>query len=214
MCLCALSDASSSGSGVRLSLLLRRVPLPSRQAHPAAPSLFLSRFLPRASNPVCASANGSDARSQSTYTAKWFKGAELATAFGIVLSFSRLGSAVNFDVSPAILSAVCTPLPRTLAHECRILLILGVTPYAEDIRLMRRDFTVARRFESCPWIRSRDVGGDLYLHRVVAVLPASKCHGQSRGKHEGAPMLAHVCLPATARGLVFVCVLDSTVSIE
>jgi len=37
---------------------------------------------------------------QSTYTAKWFKGAELSTAFGICLSFSRLGSAVNFDVSP------------------------------------------------------------------------------------------------------------------
>mmetsp|Transcript_24419 Transcript_24419/g.55039 ORF Transcript_24419/g.55039 Transcript_24419/m.55039 type:complete len:583 (-) Transcript_24419:151-1899(-) len=40
---------------------------------------------------------------QSAYTAKWFKGTELATAFGIVLSFSRLGSAVNFDISPAVM---------------------------------------------------------------------------------------------------------------
>mmetsp|Transcript_8026 Transcript_8026/g.18928 ORF Transcript_8026/g.18928 Transcript_8026/m.18928 type:complete len:568 (+) Transcript_8026:286-1989(+) len=37
---------------------------------------------------------------QSTYTAQWFKGAELSTAFGVCLSFSRLGSAVNFDLSP------------------------------------------------------------------------------------------------------------------
>jgi MFS family permease len=39
---------------------------------------------------------------QSAYAAQWFKGAELATAFGIVLSFSRIGSAVNFDISPAV----------------------------------------------------------------------------------------------------------------
>jgi MFS family permease len=42
---------------------------------------------------------------QSAYAAQWFKGAELATAFGIVLSFSRIGSAVNFDISPAVLEA-------------------------------------------------------------------------------------------------------------
>uniref|UniRef100_A0A7S1ECX8 Lysosomal dipeptide transporter MFSD1 n=2 Tax=Hemiselmis andersenii TaxID=464988 RepID=A0A7S1ECX8_HEMAN len=41
---------------------------------------------------------------QSAYVAKWFKGAELATAFGICLSFSRLGSAVNFDISPAVVT--------------------------------------------------------------------------------------------------------------
>lgn len=38
--------------------------------------------------------------SQSTYTAKWFKGKELALAFGIGLSFSRVGSAVNLNVMP------------------------------------------------------------------------------------------------------------------
>lgn len=42
---------------------------------------------------------------QSAFAAQWFKGAELATAFGIVLSFSRIGSAVNFDISPAVLEA-------------------------------------------------------------------------------------------------------------
>mmetsp|Transcript_34025 Transcript_34025/g.87384 ORF Transcript_34025/g.87384 Transcript_34025/m.87384 type:complete len:566 (-) Transcript_34025:259-1956(-) len=40
--------------------------------------------------------------SQNTYTAKWFKGNELAFAFGVVLSFSRIGSAINFDVTPLI----------------------------------------------------------------------------------------------------------------
>ena len=48
---------------------------------------------------------------QSAYAAQWFKGAELATAFGIVLSFSRIGSAVNFDVSPQVL---VHPEPQTL----------------------------------------------------------------------------------------------------
>ena len=43
---------------------------------------------------------------QSAYAAQWFKGAELATAFGVVLSFSRIGSAVNFDVSPAVVEYV------------------------------------------------------------------------------------------------------------
>jgi MFS family permease len=37
---------------------------------------------------------------QSTYTARWFKGKELALAFGITLSFSRVGSAVNFNTMP------------------------------------------------------------------------------------------------------------------
>eukprot|EP01118_Nematostelium_gracile_P014379 TRINITY_DN5585_c0_g1_i1.p1 TRINITY_DN5585_c0_g1~~TRINITY_DN5585_c0_g1_i1.p1 ORF type:complete len:463 (+),score=112.64 TRINITY_DN5585_c0_g1_i1:40-1389(+) len=37
---------------------------------------------------------------QSTYTAKWFKGKELALAFGICLSFSRVGSSINFNTMP------------------------------------------------------------------------------------------------------------------
>ena len=48
---------------------------------------------------------------QSAYAAQWFKGAELATAFGIVLSFSRIGSAVNFDVSPAVVEYVNASTP-------------------------------------------------------------------------------------------------------
>lgn len=39
---------------------------------------------------------------QSAYLAKWFSGKELNLAFGITLSFSRIGSAINFLVSPAI----------------------------------------------------------------------------------------------------------------
>eukprot|EP01029_Cantina_marsupialis_P031124 TRINITY_DN87841_c0_g1_i3.p1 TRINITY_DN87841_c0_g1~~TRINITY_DN87841_c0_g1_i3.p1 ORF type:complete len:453 (+),score=120.02 TRINITY_DN87841_c0_g1_i3:72-1430(+) len=39
---------------------------------------------------------------QSTYCARWFSGKELATAFAIVLSFARVGSAVNFSLEPAI----------------------------------------------------------------------------------------------------------------
>jgi MFS family permease len=37
---------------------------------------------------------------QNTYTARWFDGKQLALAFGLVLSFSRIGSSVNFAVTP------------------------------------------------------------------------------------------------------------------
>jgi len=39
---------------------------------------------------------------QNTYIAKWFKGNELAFGFGITLSTSRVGSAVNFNFEPLI----------------------------------------------------------------------------------------------------------------
>jgi len=39
---------------------------------------------------------------QSAFTAKWFTGKELAFAFAITISTSRIGSAVNFNVSPAM----------------------------------------------------------------------------------------------------------------
>jgi len=44
--------------------------------------------------------------SQSTYTAKWFKGKELALAFGIALSFSRVGSAINLNIMPRLTARV------------------------------------------------------------------------------------------------------------
>eukprot|EP01119_Soliformovum_irregulare_P018468 TRINITY_DN5672_c0_g1_i1.p1 TRINITY_DN5672_c0_g1~~TRINITY_DN5672_c0_g1_i1.p1 ORF type:complete len:477 (+),score=87.84 TRINITY_DN5672_c0_g1_i1:33-1433(+) len=40
--------------------------------------------------------------SQSAYTAKWFFGKELELAFAITLSFSRIGSAVNLNVTPRV----------------------------------------------------------------------------------------------------------------
>jgi len=39
---------------------------------------------------------------QNTYTARWFEGKQLALAFGLVLSFSRIGSSVNFVVTPML----------------------------------------------------------------------------------------------------------------
>lgn len=39
---------------------------------------------------------------QSAFAAKWFKGNELALAFGITLSFSRIGSFANFNVTPVM----------------------------------------------------------------------------------------------------------------
>jgi len=37
---------------------------------------------------------------QSTYCSRWFKGSELAFSFGVTLSFSRIGSFTNLDVTP------------------------------------------------------------------------------------------------------------------
>eukprot|EP00276_Gloeochaete_wittrockiana_P025267 CAMPEP_0184370298 /NCGR_PEP_ID=MMETSP1089-20130417/162740_1 /TAXON_ID=38269 ORGANISM="Gloeochaete wittrockiana, Strain SAG46.84" /NCGR_SAMPLE_ID=MMETSP1089 /ASSEMBLY_ACC=CAM_ASM_000445 /LENGTH=555 /DNA_ID=CAMNT_0026712879 /DNA_START=102 /DNA_END=1769 /DNA_ORIENTATION=+ len=39
---------------------------------------------------------------QSTFTARWFDGKLLALAFGITVSFSRIGSSVNFIVTPTL----------------------------------------------------------------------------------------------------------------
>lgn len=39
---------------------------------------------------------------QNTYTIRWFDGDRLALAFGIVVAFSRVGTAVNFGVSPVL----------------------------------------------------------------------------------------------------------------
>jgi MFS family permease len=41
---------------------------------------------------------------QNAFCAKWFRGADMSTAFAIVLSFARVGSAVNFALEPAISS--------------------------------------------------------------------------------------------------------------
>mmetsp|Transcript_11503 Transcript_11503/g.22615 ORF Transcript_11503/g.22615 Transcript_11503/m.22615 type:complete len:565 (+) Transcript_11503:179-1873(+) len=41
---------------------------------------------------------------QNAFCAKWFRGADLATAFAIVLSFARVGSAVNFAIEPKLAS--------------------------------------------------------------------------------------------------------------
>eukprot|EP00007_Cunea_sp_BSH-02190019_P007687 CAMPEP_0174239346 /NCGR_PEP_ID=MMETSP0417-20130205/14247_1 /TAXON_ID=242541 /ORGANISM="Mayorella sp, Strain BSH-02190019" /LENGTH=553 /DNA_ID=CAMNT_0015318283 /DNA_START=139 /DNA_END=1797 /DNA_ORIENTATION=- len=43
---------------------------------------------------------------QNTYTARWFEGETLALAFGLVVSFSRIGSSVNFLVTPYLASNV------------------------------------------------------------------------------------------------------------
>lgn len=39
---------------------------------------------------------------QSTFTSKWFKGNELAFAFGITLSFARIGSFANLNITPLL----------------------------------------------------------------------------------------------------------------
>jgi len=47
---------------------------------------------------------------QNTYTATWFTGHELAMAFGCTLTISRIGSVVNYDLTPTIYDAINTTL--------------------------------------------------------------------------------------------------------
>ncbi|KAH3731765.1 sodium glucose transporter [Pelomyxa schiedti] len=47
---------------------------------------------------------------QSTFTSLWFRGRELSLAFAIALSFARLGSAVNFMITPRLQNAFGTDI--------------------------------------------------------------------------------------------------------
>lgn len=65
---------------------------------------------------------------QSAYVAKWFKGAELATAFGICLSFSRLGRYVcNFLAAIRLGSACHAPDRGGISHIFSAAIVLGFT---------------------------------------------------------------------------------------
>lgn len=46
--------------------------------------------------PACRVGGESLAVAQNTYTVSWFKGRELNTVFGLLLSVARVGSGVNF----------------------------------------------------------------------------------------------------------------------
>jgi len=41
---------------------------------------------------------------QNNFTARWFNGPQLALAFGLVLSFARIGSSINFALTPTLAS--------------------------------------------------------------------------------------------------------------
>lgn len=45
---------------------------------------------------------------QNTFTVRWFDGKSLALAFGLVVAFSRIGTSVNFVVSPILASSPIT----------------------------------------------------------------------------------------------------------
>ncbi len=51
---------------------------------------------------------------QNTFTVRWFDGKRLALAFGLVVAFSRIGTSVNFVVSPILSSNKENGVPITL----------------------------------------------------------------------------------------------------
>ena len=61
--------------------------------------MFIGRF-------IFGLGGGSITIVQNTITAKWFKGRELAFAFGCTLTISRIGSVVNYDATSEIYNSV------------------------------------------------------------------------------------------------------------
>ncbi|GAM24715.1 hypothetical protein SAMD00019534_078900 [Acytostelium subglobosum LB1] len=82
---------------------------------------------------------------QSTFTATWFNGrSDLNLAFAITLGFSRIGSAVNFQVTPALIKSSGLPFAVWFGTIC-----CGVSMVAtvllctvDTIRLKKEKFTV------------------------------------------------------------------------
>lgn len=62
---------------------------------------------------------------QNTYAVSWFKGKELNMVFGMQLSFARVGSAVNFNVTPAIY--------REVAEHHSGTAVLGITLFIASL---------------------------------------------------------------------------------
>lgn len=70
---------------------------------------------------------------QSAYTAKFFKGNELAFAFGIALSFSRIGSAVNLNIEPMIVKSHGVPFGLFVgAMLCAASLVAAIVLGVQD----------------------------------------------------------------------------------
>ena len=57
---------------------------------------------------MCSVGGESLAVAQNTYTVSWFKGRELNTVFGLMLSMARIGSTVNFLSMEPIYNWVAT----------------------------------------------------------------------------------------------------------
>lgn len=70
---------------------------------------------------------------QSTFCSRWFKGSELAFSFGVTLSFSRVGSFTNLQVTPLIAdSAGVSAAIWVGSLTCLVSLVLTVIASASD----------------------------------------------------------------------------------
>lgn len=71
---------------------------------------------------------------QNTFCAKWFRGKEFAMAFGITISFSRIGSAVNFNLEPTIGANFGLTIAVWLGFGfCLLSLASGIAAYFTDL---------------------------------------------------------------------------------
>ncbi|GFS67912.1 major facilitator superfamily domain-containing protein 1 [Nephila pilipes] len=111
--------------GIRLGAIIFSVFILAGQFVFALGALVDKYWLMEAGRFIFGIGGESLAVAQNTYAVSWFKGKELNMVFGIQLSFARVGSAVNFNVTPAIY--------REVAHHHSGTTVLGITLFIASV---------------------------------------------------------------------------------
>ena len=98
---------------------------------------------------------------QNAYTATWFTGHELAMAFGCTLTISRVGSVVNYDLTPTIYK-LFEPFSSKLALSYTLFLgsdLMLLSPFAA-MALARID-NFAMKEKKGPYKQRRSTSGSV-----------------------------------------------------
>lgn len=142
---------------------------------------------------------------QNTFTVRWFSGRTLALAFGIVVAFARVGTSVNFALSPTLADSGIMTAVWTSAGMTAFSFLLGLCAAGLDIKGKARH--EQREFQKKTPAEQDQI-------EAAALLEAAPGNGQvqedSQGVEsaEGKPRLSEIKeFPLSAWTLFFVCLL-------
>lgn len=82
---------------------------------------------------------------QNTFTIRWFEGKSLALAFGVVVAFSRVGSSVNFAVTPILARDIKVAVWFGLGMCALSLIFCALAALGDKLGQKRIDFTVIKK---------------------------------------------------------------------